>query len=189
MKSYILTGKYTSISLRAFIKKTAAFIIFIVLFSCENKKAVKLRQIIDRQEKQSFRMLVGEKGLEEKKLNYLIAHEYDSALAVVDQQEAEFNKIIGDIQKANTDGVSQGKELQHTSVNYYTAIKNLYLFSKQEIESEKLIRNGKRAEADSAMKRIEFLYREKKQLYDKVFQSENDFYKTRQTFLKENKLK
>lgn len=156
-------------------KKVAVFISFIVLFSCENKKAVKLRQLIDQQEKQSFSMLVGQKGLESKKLNYLIAYEYDSALAVVDQQEAEFNKIIKDLEKAKTEGISKGKELQQTSISYYTAIKNLYLFSRQEIELEKLSRNGKGAEADSAQRRLLNLYREKKHLYEKVYQSENDF--------------
>ena len=189
MKSYVLTGKYTSMNLPTLMKKVAVFISFIVLFSCENKKAVKLRQIIDRQEKQSFSMLVGEKGLESKKLNYLIAHEYDSALTVVDQQEAEFNKIIKDLEKAKTEGISKGKELQQTSLNYYTAIKNLYIFSRQEIELEKLSRNGKGAEADSAQSRLLNLYREKKHLYEKVYQSENDFYKTLEIFQKENKLK
>ncbi|WP_131724361.1 hypothetical protein [Chryseobacterium indologenes] len=171
------------------IKWLAGIAVFLLLLSCSDKKAAELRRIIDKQEKQSFSMLVGEKGLESKKLNYLIAHEYDSALAVVDQQEAEFNKIIRNLEKATTEGISQGKELQQTSVNYYTAIKNLYLFSRQEIELEKLSRNGKGAEVDSAQNRLLGLYREKKKLYEKVYQSENDFYKTLETFHKENKLK
>lgn len=164
----------------------AAFLIF---SACSNKKAAELSRIVDRQEKQSFNMLLGEKGLESQKLNHLIARHYDRALAVIDQQETEFNRIIRTIENVNTKGISNGKEVQQTSVNYYTALKNLYLFSRQEIQQEKLSRSMNNAEADAAQRKLADLYREKQQLYQKVYQSEDEFYRTLKIFQEENRLK
>lgn len=163
--------------------------VFLIICACSNKRAVELNDIIDRQEKQSFNMLLGEKGLESQKLNHLIARHYDRALAVIDQQEAEFNRIIKSVEKINTDGISNGKEVQQTSVNYYTSLKNLYLFSRQEIQQEKLSRSTNNKEADAAQRKLADLYREKQQLYQKVYQSEDEFYRTLKIFQEENKLK
>ncbi|HBV17085.1 hypothetical protein [Chryseobacterium carnipullorum] len=116
-------------------------------------------------------MLIGEKGFESVKLDDLIAHNYTKALYIIDKEEAEFNTIIKDIEKVNTDGIQKGKEVQQAAVDYYSVMKDLFMFSRQEIEQEKLMRYSKsEKEIRSAQEKMLELGREKKYISER-FQS------------------
>lgn len=135
-------------------------------------------------------MLIGEKGFESVKLDDLIAHDYTKALYIIDKEEAEFNTIIKDIEKANTEGIQKGKEVQQAAVNYYSVMKDLFMFSRQEIEQEKLMRYSKsEKEIRSAQEKMLELGREKQKLYQKVFKADEKLFTIRRQFESENQLK
>lgn len=128
--------------------------------------------------------MTGEKGSEQAKLNYLIAHDYKNALITTDKQEVEFNRIIKDIENADTEGISMGKELQKAAIEYYTVLKILYTFSRKEIQNEELTRNPIKKEKIKD-RTLELAY-EKQQLYQNVYISDKKLYTTLKQFEREN---
>lgn len=171
--------------------KVLLIISVMVLFhSCNDKKAEDLQGVLAKKESQTSSMLIGEKGFESAKLDYLIAHDYTKALYIIDKEEAEFNNIIKDIEKVDTDGIQKGKEVQQAAIGYYVVLKELFMFSRKEIEQEKLMRYSKdekviRAAQDKMLE----LGREKQQLYQKVFKADEKLFTLKRQFESENKLK
>ncbi|PIF45906.1 hypothetical protein CLU96_2921 [Chryseobacterium sp. 52] len=171
---------------------TTLIIIPIIVFlqSCSNKKAEDIQTILDKKESRTSAMLIGEKGFESKKLEYLIAHDYTKALYIIDKEEIEFNTIIKDIEKMDTEGIEKGKEVQQAAAGYYMALKDLFMFSRKEIEQEKLMRYGKEEkEIRAAQDKMLELGREKQHLYQKVFKADEKLFTARRYFESENKLK
>ncbi|KMQ61622.1 hypothetical protein ACM46_16660 [Chryseobacterium angstadtii] len=176
------------------IRKISITLLIIILVSavfqsCSNKKAENFQEILTKKEAQMTAMLIGEKGFESVKLDYLIAHDYTKALYITDQEEKEFNTIIKEIEMADIEGVQKGKETQQAVLNYYKALKDLFLFSRKEIEQEKLMRYSKddkeiRAAQD---RRLELGY-EKQELYQKVFKADEKFFTVKKQFEEENNL-
>ncbi|PQA93188.1 hypothetical protein B0A69_13660 [Chryseobacterium shigense] len=161
-----------------------------VLYSCTNKKAEDLQSLLDKKEARTSAMLIGETGFESVKLDDLIAHDYTKALSVIEKEEAEFNTIIEDIQKANTDGIPKGKEVQQAAISYYIALKDLFMFSRKEIEQEKIMRNSKtEKEIRAAQDQMLELGREKQKLYQKVFKADEKLFTVKRQFESENQLK
>jgi len=161
-----------------------------LLHSCNNKKAEDLQSILTKKESQTSGMLIGEKGFESAKLDYLIAHDYTKALYIIDKEEAEFNRTIKDIEKVDTEGIKNGKEVKQAAVSYYVVLKELFMFSRKEIEQEKLMRYSKdekviRAAQDKMLE----LGREKQKLYQKVFQADEKLFTIKRQFESENQLK
>lgn len=164
--------------------------VLMFLYSCSNKKAEHLQSVLAKKESQTSGMLIGEKGLESAKLDDLIAHDYTKALSIIDKEEAEFNRIIQDIEKVDTNGIQKGKEVQQAAIIYYTALKELFMFSRKEIEQEKLMRYSKdekviRAAQDKMLEHG----REKQQLYQKVFKADEKRFTLQRQFEADNKLK
>ncbi|MBL1221016.1 hypothetical protein JET18_09215 [Chryseobacterium sp. L7] len=167
-----------------------AALILTVFYSCSNKKATGLNEVLAKKESQVKAMLIGEKGLESVKLNYLIAHDYAKALNTIDKEEAAFNTVIKDIEKTDTEGVKKGKEVQQAAIEYYALLKELFLFSRKEIEQEKLMRYGKEAqEIRAAQDQMLELGREKQKLYQKVFKADEKFFYAQKQFEAENNIK
>lgn len=165
-------------------------LILTVFYSCTNKKATHLNELLEKKESQVTAMLIGEKGLESIKLNHLIAYDYSKALDIVSKEETEFNRVIQDIRNADTEGVKKGKEVQKAAVDYYTLLKDLFVFSREEIEQEKIMRYGKEDKQIRAAqdRRLE-LGHEKQQLYQKVFKADEQLFKTQIEFETENNIK
>ncbi|HCA09686.1 hypothetical protein [Chryseobacterium sp.] len=161
-----------------------------LLHSCSNKKAEDLQSVLNKKESQTSGMLIDEKGFESAKLDYLIAHDYTKALYIIDKEEAEFNSIIKDIEKVDTDGIKKGKEVKQAAVGYYVVLKELFMFSRKEIKEEKLMRYSKdekviRASQDKMLE----LGREKQKLYQKVFKADEKLFTLQRQFESENQLK
>lgn len=163
---------------------------FILLCGCiKNKQAIQLKKIIDEKEDQTTAILIGEKGMESAKLNYLIEGDYDRALLVVDQQETAFNVILKDLKNVNVVGIKKGKELQQAEIDYYTALKKLYLFSKKEVEQQKKIEQEKnekkfRIAIDERYK----LALDKQRLYQLVYEADDKRNRIKKQFEVENSL-
>lgn len=168
----------------------SAVLILAVFYSCTNKKATDLKELLEKKESQVTAMVIGEKGLESVKLNHLIAYDYPKALDIISKEETEFNQVIKDIKNADTEGVKKGKEVQQAAADYYTLLKELFVFSREEIEQEKIMRYRKddkqiRAAQD---RRLE-LGREKQQLYQEVFKADEKLFNTQIEFEAENNIK
>ncbi|SHF79495.1 hypothetical protein [Chryseobacterium vrystaatense] len=163
--------------------------VFTVLYSCSDKKAEGLKELLDKNESQVSAMLIGEKGFESAKLEHLIARDYTKALNIIEKEEAEFNRIIKEIKNVNTDGIKMGKEVRQTSIDYYQALKDLFMFSRKEIKQEQLMRYGKSdKEIHEAQDQMTELGRQKQQLYQKVFKADEKRFTVQKQFETENNL-
>ncbi len=163
--------------------------VLIILSSCSNKKAETFNSLLSTKESRAFSMLVGEKGLESTKLKQLIAHEYGQALHTIDQQELVFDSIINDIKKADIVGLVEGKEVQLEAINYYRALKDLFMFTRKEIEQEKRMRSGTKEQQYDAQDQLLVLAREKQIRYQQVYKSSEKLHAKRKQFETKNGLK
>lgn len=149
---------------------------FIVLLAgltaCQPRKAIALKDTIHRQERAIFNILVGKSGLESKKLELLIKHDYDAALAVVNDQAQAFDKAIDSIATLPTEGIKQGNELKNATVDYYEAVKELQLFDRQMIENRQISDTAKGDVLQAAQDKDLSLSRQKQELYKKVHEKE-----------------
>lgn len=135
-------------------------------------------------------MLLGKTGLESRKLKYLIKHDYSNALLLVDQQEVRFNSIIKDIETLNTDGIEDGKQVQKAAADYYKALKKLFLYSRDEIAQEVIMRSkGDEKKISAAQHRMLELALEKQKMYQQVYEKDELLYKALKQFDEKNGLK
>ncbi|WP_293957446.1 MULTISPECIES: hypothetical protein [unclassified Sphingobacterium] len=167
-----------------------AVLSFVLLCGCtKNKQAIQLKKTMDDKEDQITSMLIGEKGMESAKLNYLIKREYDSALLIIDQQETAFNVILKDLKNVNVEGIKKGKEFQQAEIHYYTALRNLYLFSKKEVEQQKKIEQEKNENKFSiAIDERYKLALDKQRLYQFVYEADDKRNRMKKQFEVENSL-
>ncbi|WP_367331139.1 hypothetical protein [Sphingobacterium multivorum] len=162
---------------------------FIFLCGCTNKNAAQLKKIVDEKEDQTASILISEKGLESVKLSYLIEHDYDKALLLVDQQENSFNTILKDLENVNVGGIKKGKELQQAEIDYLKALKNLCVFSKKEIEQQKKIEHEKNEQQFRiAIDERYELALDKQRLYQAVYKAGAKRDRIKKQFEVENKL-
>ncbi|MNK00732.1 hypothetical protein D3C87_185230 [compost metagenome] len=149
---------------------------------------MEFKHALDVQERKVTHMLIGKNASESRKLEYLIDDDFDKALLVVDEQAKEFDKVLDTVKGLNTDGLAMGIELKKSKVDYYESLRNLHLYAKKEITQQKLIRQTKDNERDSAQNDFLKLLKTKQILYDKVFQTEEKLYQTLAEFDKANGL-
>ncbi|MEY8761727.1 hypothetical protein [Chryseobacterium tongliaoense] len=165
-------------------------LVFATLISCSNKKAADFKKSIVDKESESFNMLLGKTGLESRKLNYLIKHDYSNALLLVDQQEIKFNEIIKDIEMLNPDGIEDGKQLQKAAIEYYKSLRKLFLYSRDEIKQEVVMRaKGDEKKMSAAQHRMLELALEKQKFYQQVYEKDELFFKALKQFDDKNGLK
>lgn len=113
--------------------------IFIVLLSCNNKKAIDFKNTIVQKDSILTKTIFGEKGAESRRLNYVIQRDYNNALIAIDEEEIVFNSIIKEIEMLNTNDIIMGKELKNTAVMRYSTMKKKYVYySRKEVEQSKL---------------------------------------------------
>ncbi len=147
---------------------------------------MKFKHALDVQERKVTHMLIGKNASESRKLEYLIADDFDKALLVVDQQATEFDKVLDTVKGLNADGLAKGNELKKSKLDYYESLKNLHLYAKKEIMQQKLISRTKDKERDSAQNELIKLAKAKQTLYDKVYQADEKLYNTLVEFDKAN---
>lgn len=119
-------------------KQPIAIVIFLLtsLCSCKPRKAIEFKAVIDQKEHAALNILVTEGGPGEEKLNCLIKNDFKGAYRAIDKEEQAFNQIIKEITALSTDGISQGAELKTAALNFYTSLRDLQLFDRQEIAAQ-----------------------------------------------------
>lgn len=160
---------------------SAAFLL-ITLVSCKPQKAIELKAAIDQQERTVFNILVGKNGSEEQKLESLVKDDYKGALSFVDQQEKEFDKVIGEIAALPADGVKQGDQLKTAAMDYYGALKELHIFDRQEIAQQEISSHTDGEALRAAQHKILELNRQKQEMYKKVYEKEKAFHEVTEQF-------
>lgn len=160
----------------------------LLLFACKNKKAMEFKHALDVQERKVTHMLIGKNASESRKLEYLIADDFDKALLVVDEQTKEFDNVIDTVKALSTDGLAKAVELKQSKLNYYESLKSLHLYAKKEITQQKLIRQTTGKERDNAQNELIALAKAKQSLYDKVYLADEKLYQTLAQFDKANGL-
>ncbi|MCR4030674.1 MULTISPECIES: hypothetical protein [Flavobacterium] len=146
--------------------------LFITMSSCKSSKATDFKESLDRSERSAFNIILGKEGWGEKKLKYLEKEDYKNAIMAVDKQSKEFDRLIADIEKLSIDGISKGEALKIASIEYYQALKELHGFDRKEIEQQALLQTLKNNELKIAQDKLLALAKQKKMLYNAVYEKE-----------------
>jgi|GEM_PF-604039 len=160
---------------------SAAFLV-ITLVSCKPRKAIELKEAIVQKERIAFNILLDKNGPGEQKLASLVKDDYKGALAFVDQEEKAFDKLIGEIAALPADGVKQGNELKTAAADYYTALKELQIFDRQEITQRELSSRVEGEALQAAQDSILELSRRKQEMFKKVYEKEGAFHQALEKF-------
>lgn len=166
----------------------SATFLLVSLVSCKSRKAIELKESIVQKERVAFNILVDKKGLASQKLESLVKDDYKGALAFLDQEEQAFNELIKEIETLPAEGIKQGNELKTAAVNYYTALKELQIFDRQEIAQREASSQIKGEELWAAQHKILQLSVQKQGMYKKLYEKEQAFYKALEKFSAVNNL-
>jgi hypothetical protein len=140
--------------------------------SCESSKAIDFKKSLAQSERKAFDIILGKEGSGEKKLKYLTEDNFKGALAAVDQQATDFDKLIDDIKKLSTNNIPEAESLKMASIAYYQALKELHTFDRKEIAQQELVVTLKKDENKKANDNLIALAKEKKLLYATVYKKE-----------------
>ncbi|MBC9914281.1 hypothetical protein [Chitinophaga varians] len=160
----------------------ALVLLFISLAACKPKRAIQLREAIVQKERTALHILVGKQGAEEQKLQCLIKGDYPGALAALDREEKDFDRLIDSIKLLPADGIKQGEPLKAAAVDYYTALKELQLFDRQEVTQREIAHHLKGDEAMAAHQKIYELDLQKQELYKKVYGKDTTLQRAKEQF-------
>ncbi|KAA2243813.1 hypothetical protein F0L74_15170 [Chitinophaga agrisoli] len=163
-----------------------AVTLLLAITACKPQKAIDFKQTIDQQERRALDILVSKGGLDEQKLKCLIKHDFKGALLAVDKEELAFNKIINDITSLPVEGTQQGDALKKAAADYYTALKDLHLYDRQEIEQQALTRDHDEETAKKALDKLIQLGMDKQKMYGSVYKKEAAFQQAMEAFEKAN---
>ncbi len=150
-------------------------LVFVLLISnsCRSPKAANFRNNIVQKERVAFQIILGKDGSETKKLNYLVKGNFKGAIAAVDQQALEFDKLINSIEMLSSDGIQEGEPLKTAAINYYKSLKALHFFERKEIGQQELISKLDNEDPKLGQDQLIELARQKKYLYAKVYENEH----------------
>lgn len=154
------------------------FKIFLLAFgllinnSCTSPATVDFKEDIVQKEREAFQIILSKDGLESKKLNLLAKDDFKGALATIDQQAIEFDKIIKSIESLSTEGIKEGGALKSAAIHYYSSLKELHYFDRQEVEQQSLLSKISDRDQKNASGQLMELARQKKVLYKKVCENE-----------------
>lgn len=157
-------------------------LLFITMSSCVSSKATEFKESLAQSERKAFDIILGKEGWGEKKLKYLIDDNYKGALAAVDQQGAEFDKLIAAIKKLSSEGIDEAKPLKQASIAYYEALKDLHQFDRKEIMQQELLATLKGDERNEVIDNLLALAKQKKLLYAAVYKKEALVYTATEKF-------
>lgn len=163
-------------------KPFIAIFLLIGLAGCKPKKAIQLREAIDQKEKTAFNIVVGKGGAEEQKLQCLIKGDFQGALAALDREEKDFDRLIDSIRVLPAAGIKQGEPLKAAAVEYYTALKTLQLFDRNEVAQQEAARRMKGDSTMNAYKKIYELNVQKQGMYKNVYEKDSVFHEAKKRF-------
>lgn len=164
-------------------KKTfIAIFLLISLAGCKPQKAIRLKEAIDQKEKTAFNIVVGKGGAEEQKLQCLVKGDYQGALAALDREEEDFDRLIDSIRVLPAADIKQGEPLKAAAVDYYTALKTLQLFDRHEVAQQEAARRMKGDSAMDAYKKIYELNVQKQGMYKTVYEKDSALQEAKKRF-------
>ncbi|HEU0125076.1 MAG TPA: hypothetical protein VFQ56_02105 [Flavobacterium sp.] len=154
----------------------------ITMSSCKSSEAADFKESLHQSERRAFDIILGKEGSGEKKLKCLEKEDYKGAIMAVNQQSKEFDVLIANIKKLSTEGISKGDSLKTASIEYYQSLKELHAFDRKEIEQQALIKTLKNDELKNAQDKLLALAKQKKTLYNAVYEKEALLYTTNEAF-------
>jgi hypothetical protein len=160
----------------------SAALLLITLVSCKPQKAIELKAAIVQKERIAFNILLDKNGPGEQKLASLVKDDYKGALAFVDQEEKEFDKLIAEIAALPADGIQQGNELKTAALDYYGALKDLQIYDRQEIVQREASSRTEGEALRAAQDSILQLSRRKQDMFKKVYEKESAFHQALEKF-------
>lgn len=158
-----------------FIMKANIILIILMcsLLGCKSPEAGKFREEIVKNERIAFNIVLSKDSYDEQKLESLIKNDFKGALVAVDKQPKQFDSLIQHIKSLPAENIAEGPQLKEAAINYYTALKDLHYFDRKEIEQQEVIFLGKDKYSSTSSNRLIELARQKKRLYEKVYQQED----------------
>jgi len=137
--------------------------LILIVSSCQSKKAVHLKTVLEQKERLVFNIMLGKNGPNEQKLKCLIDGDFKCAQQAITEAERAFNKIISEINALETGDIKYGNELKSATRNYYKAVKESEIFDRLIIAQQQISQNKRNTEKirDAAIHQQGQLSREK----------------------------
>lgn len=167
-------------------KNLICYIIFILpLFSCNKNGAIAFRDAITQKEHTISDMLISKNGLESRRLEYLIADDFDHALAITDSQQIVFDKTMQELKTISTAQLAGGEKLKQTAVEYHMALRELYLYPKKEVTWQKKLSTASKQDKDALQHDLLEIYKQKQEYYQQVYKTNEAYALALQEFNKQ----
>lgn len=115
--------------------------LILIVSSCQSKKAVHLKTVLEQKERIVFNIMLGKNGPNEQKLKCLIDGDFKCAQQAITEEERAFDKIIGEINVLETGDIKYGNELKSATSNYYKAVKEFEIFDRLIIAQQQISQN------------------------------------------------
>lgn len=115
--------------------------LILIVSSCQSKKAVHLKTVLEQKERIVFNIMLGKNGPNEQKLKCLIDGDFKCAKQAITEEERAFDKIISEINALETGGIKYGNELKLATSNYYRAVKEFEIFDRLVIAEQQISQN------------------------------------------------
>ncbi|WP_343523855.1 hypothetical protein [Pedobacter sp.] len=115
--------------------------LILIVSSCQSKKAVDLKTVLEQKEQRVFNIMLGKNGPNERKLKCLIDGDFKGAQQAITEEERAFDKIINEINALETGDIKWGNQLKSATSNYYKAIKEFEIFDRLIIVQQQISQN------------------------------------------------
>ncbi|WP_426327948.1 hypothetical protein [Pedobacter sp. R-06] len=148
--------------------------LILIVSSCQSKKAVHLKTVLEQKERVVFNILLGKNGPNEQKLKCLIDGDFKCAQQAITEEERAFDKIISEINALETGDIKYGNELKSATSNYYKAVKEFEIFDRLVIAQQQISQNKKNTEKirDAAIHKQGQLSRERLEMRKTISKKE-----------------
>lgn len=145
------------------LQRNILLLLILVMSSCQSKKAVHLKTVLEQKERDVFNIMLGKNGPNERKLKCLIVGDFKCAQQAITDEEQALDKIISEINALETGDIKYGNELKSATSNYYKAVKESEIFERLVIAQQKISQNKTNTEKirDAAIHQQGQLSREK----------------------------
>jgi len=148
--------------------------LILIVSSCQSKKAVHLKTVLEQKERVVFNIMLGKNGPNEQKLKCLIDGDFKCAQQAITEEERAFDKIISEINALKTGDIKYGNELKSATSNYYKAVKEFEIFDRLVIAQQQISQNKKNTEKirDAAIHKQGQLSRERLEMRKTISKKE-----------------
>lgn len=142
------------------------------LAGCKPQKAIDFKASILHLEDSAKNIVLAKESIEEKKLQYLIKHDFKGAMLAVQKEEQAFNDLLKEIQAIPADGIKLGDSVKIAATEYYTILRDVFTHDKKEIPFRELAYASNPQTVSMANDRLLELTKEKLKLHEIVNQKD-----------------